>query len=148
MARAVFRLSDFVLSLFLLFVGLNLCLPSGDFHIAEFAAGIGFASLGVLVFVFSLSSRLSPDDLQQTPEKEVVPARHSSHSGSFAPQYAGCSVPVPKNLSVDECYRDFTAVCWIRRERYWPDPLCFKRLALCFPINSAVSKKSGAAWIK
>jgi O-antigen/teichoic acid export membrane protein len=58
MARAVFRLSDFVLSLFLLFVGLNLCLPSGDFHIAELAAGIGFASLGVLVFVFSLSSRL------------------------------------------------------------------------------------------
>lgn len=58
MARAVFRLSDFVLSLLLLFVGVNLCLPSGDFHIAELAAGIGFASLGVLVFVFSLSSRL------------------------------------------------------------------------------------------
>jgi hypothetical protein len=53
MARAVFRLSDFVLSLFLLFVGVNLCLPSGDFHIAELAAGIGFALLGVLVFVFS-----------------------------------------------------------------------------------------------
>jgi hypothetical protein len=58
MARAVFRLSDFVLSLFLLFVGLNLCLPSGDFHIAEVAAGIGFTLLGVLVFVFSFSSRL------------------------------------------------------------------------------------------
>jgi O-antigen/teichoic acid export membrane protein len=57
MARAVFRLSDFVLSLFLLFVGLNLCLPSGDFHIAELAAGIGFALLGVLLFVFSFSDR-------------------------------------------------------------------------------------------
>lgn len=51
-------LSDFVLSLILLFVGLNLCLPSGDFYIAEFATGIGFAALGVLVFVFSLSPRL------------------------------------------------------------------------------------------
>jgi hypothetical protein len=58
MARAVFRISHFVLSLFLLFVGLNLCLPSGDFHTGELAAGIGFTLLGVLVFVFSLSSRL------------------------------------------------------------------------------------------
>ena len=35
-----------------------MCLPSGDFHIAELAAGIGFTLLGVVVFVFSLSSRL------------------------------------------------------------------------------------------
>jgi hypothetical protein len=53
MARTVFTLSDFVLSLFLLFGGLNLSLPSGDFQITSLAAGIGLALLGVLVFVFS-----------------------------------------------------------------------------------------------
>lgn len=57
MARAVFTLSDFVLSLFLLFVGVNLCLPSGDFHMAELATGIGFALLGVLLFILSFSPR-------------------------------------------------------------------------------------------
>jgi hypothetical protein len=97
MAQAVFRLSDFVLSLFLLFVGLNLCLPSGDFHVAELAAGIGFALLGVPVFVFSFSSRLwSWSRLYYLPRVLLYSALFVVSTGVFIRRWFRASVAFEK----------------------------------------------------
>jgi hypothetical protein len=96
MARAVFRLSDFVLSLLLLFVGLNLCLPSGDFHIAELAAGISFALLGVLVLVFSFSSRLWSWSRLYLPRVLLYSALFVVLVGDFIHRFCGANGPLEK----------------------------------------------------